>query len=202
MPRIVKVLISGRKGKLYDTVVRAFSPRRGFRPEVVPAGPRLLERAQSGSHAALMLVLGGERDLEPVRWLMQSNPALLVVAVLPQGSTKLRKELRGEGVSQIIEVGDAPEPELRQLLRERLQALLLKPRALLQSELPITTDLHTIRSTLTAIQGHAELALQTASAPHPQRKPLEEIVRGVTEVEGLLRRVERKLRPRWSADLK
>lgn len=196
---MVKILISGRKGKLYDTVVRAFSPRHGFRAEVVPAGPRLLDVARSRSHAALVMVLGGERDVEAVRWLMQSNPALLVVAVLPGGSPNLRKELRGEGVSQIIEVGDVLGQEQRQLLRERLKELLSKPRALLQSEVPITTDLHTIRSTLTAIQGHAELALQTARAPDPQRKPLEEIVRGVTEVEGLLRRVERKLRPRWSS---
>ena len=196
---MVKILISGRKGKLYDTVVRAFSPRHSFRAEVVPAGPRLLDMARSGSHAALMMVLGGERDVEAVRWLMQSNPALLVVAVIPGGSNKLRKELHGEGVSQIIEAGNVPAQELRRLLRERLRELLSKPRALLQSELPITTDLHTIRSTLTAIQGHAELALQTTRAPHPQRKPLEEIVRGVTEVEGLLRRVERKLRPRWSS---
>ena len=130
---------------------------------------------------------------------MQSNPALLVVAVIPGGSPKLQKELRGEGVSQIIEVGDAPAQELRRLLRERLKELLAKPRALLQSELPITTDLHTIRSTLTAIQGHAELALEKVPPTKPHRKPLEEIVRGVREVEGLLRRVERKLRPRWSS---
>ena len=199
MPRVVKVLISGRKGKLYDTVVRAFSPRHGFQAEEVSAGPRLLEMGQSKSHAGLLLVLGGERDLEPVRWLMQSNPALLVIAVLSSGSPKLRKELRGEGVSRIIEVGAVPAPELRRLLREHVKALLAKPRTVLQTEIPITTDLHTIRSTLTAIQGHAELALQTTRAPHPQRVPLEEIVRGVTEVEGLLRRVERKLRPRWSA---
>ena len=195
----MKILISGRKGKLYDTVVRAFSPRQGFRTELVPAGPRLLDMARSRSHAALVMVLGGERDVEAVRWLMQSNPALLVVVVLPGGNPKLRKELRGEGVLQIIEVGDALPQEQRQLLRERLKELLSKPQPLLQSELPITTDLHTIRSTLTAIQGHAELALQTARSPSAHQKPLEEIVRGVTEVEGLLRRVERKLRPRWSS---
>jgi len=148
------------------------------------------------------MVLGGERDVEAVRWLMQSNPALLVVAVIPGGSSKLRKELRGEGVSQIIEVGDAPAQEQRRLLRERVKELLSKPREFLQSEVPITTDLHTIRSALTAIQGHAELALEKVPATNPHRKPLQEIVQGVTDVEGLLRRVERKLRPRWSSPSK
>ena len=199
----VKVLLSGKKGKLYDAVLRAVPGRRGepgkersFRAEAVPPGPRLLEMAQSGSYAALIFVLESEPDSEPIRWLMQSNPALPLIAVLPEGNARLRKELQREGVSQIIEVGNLSEPAMRRIIRERLAALPSKPPALPGTGAAITTDLHSIRSSLTAIQGLAELALAKVRGPGSRRKPLEAIVQEVTEVEGLLRRIERKVKPR------
>ena len=199
----MKVLISGKKGKLYDGVLRATAARRGegatrehrLQAEAVPPGPRLLEMARSGSHAALIFVVENEPDSEPVRWLLQSNPALPVIAVLPGGNARLRKELQREGVTQVIEAGNLPESALRRILRERLVALHSKPQDFLETASAITTDLHGIRSALTAIQGLAELALTKAAGPSSPRKPLEGIVQEVTEVEGLLRRIERKVKP-------
>lgn len=199
----VKILISGKKGKFYDAVLRAVPGRRGkpgqerpFRAEAVPPGPKLLEMAQSGSYAALIFVLESEPDSEPVRWLIQSNPDLPLIAVLPEGNAKLRKELQREGVSQIIEVGNLSEPAIRRIIRERLAALPSKPPALPDVGAAITTDLHSIRSALTVIQGLAELALTKAQGPGSHQKSLEGIVKEVTEVEGLLRRIERKVKPR------
>ena len=60
----------------------------------------------------------------------------------------------------------------------------------------ISSDLHTIRSTLTAIQGYAELASKKPAVSSSSRKPQEEIVRGVREIERLLRRIERGLKIR------
>jgi hypothetical protein len=199
----MKILFSGKKGKLYDTVLRATASGRRegvtrghpFRVEVVPPGPRLLEMARSGSYAALIFVIENEPDSEPVRWLLQDNPALPLFTVLPGGNARLRKELQREGVSQVIEAGNLSEAALRRILRERLAALPSKPQDIPEPGLTITTDLHGIRSALTAIQGLAELALRKVRGPNAPRKPLENIVKEVTEVEGLLRRIERKVKP-------
>ena len=198
----VKILISGKKGKFYDAVLRAVPGRRGkpgqerpFRAEAVPPGPRLLELAKSGSYAALVFVLESEPDSEPVRWLMESNPVLPLIAVLPEGNARLRKELQREGVSQVIEVGNRSESAIRRIIREQLAALPSKPQVLPDVGAAITTDLHSIRSALTVIQGLAELALTKVRGPDSRRKPLEAIVQEVMKVEGLLRRIERKVKP-------
>jgi hypothetical protein len=151
--------------------------------------------ARSGSYAALIFVIENEPDSEPVRWLLQDNPALPLITVLPGGNARLRKELQREGVSQVIEAGNLSEAALRRILHERLAALPSKPQALPETALTITTDLHGIRSALTAIQGLAEFALSKVHGPSSPRKPLESIVKEVTEVEGLLRRIERKVKP-------
>lgn len=199
----MKILFSGKKGRLYDTVLRAAGAGRReavkrehpFRVETVSPGPRLLEMAQSGSYGGVIFVVESEPDSEPVRWLLQSSPALPVLVVLPGGNARLRKELHREGVSQIIEAGNLSEAALRRILHERLAALPLKSQELSEPGLTITTDLHGIRSALTAIQGLAEFALTKVRGPGSPRKPLEGIVREVTEVEGLLRRIERKVKP-------
>ena len=192
----MKILISGRTGKLYSAAVDAFPARLGYWTDVVPPGPQLLEMAQFGSYAAVLYVLGSERDLEPVRWLLQNKPAPRLVAVIPGGKPKLRKELQAEGVSQVIEVGNVSASAVRRRVREHVEAMLVKSPAPSDGEIQITTDLHSIRSVLTAIQGQAEIVLAKVRGPSPRRVPLEEIVREVTEVEGLLRRIERKVKPR------
>ena len=191
----MKLLISGRKGKLYDAAVEAFPARDGHLTDVVPAGPKLLEMAQFGSYAAVLYVLGSERDLEPVRWLLQNSPTPRIVAVIPGGNPKLRKELRAEGVSQVIEVGKVSAAAGCRRVREHVEALLAKAAAIPESEIQITTDLHGIRSSLTAIQGLAEQALKGVRKTGSTGKPLQGIVKEVTEVEGLLRRIERKVKP-------
>ena len=195
MPR-VKILVSGKKGKLYNAVVRAVASRRGTALEAIPPGASLFEKAQSGSYAAVVFVLETEPDWEPVRWLLQRNPALPLVAVLPKASPKQRKELQGEGVAEIMEVGDLSAGEVRRKLHGTLERLQTKPHALSDSDLSITTDLHTVRSALTAVQGYAELVLEKVPSPNPRRKPLEAIVQGVAEVETTLRRIERRLKTR------
>jgi signal transduction histidine kinase len=187
-----RILISGKAGKLQDAVIGSLGGRSGFVAELVSPGPQLLELAQSGSCAGAIFVLGSEQDLESIRWLIESNSSLPVIAVLTEGSAKFRKELQAEGVSEVIVTRGLSAAELRRLLQQRLAAAALIP----QAAAAITTDLHSIRSSLTAIQGQAELALAEARRSSPRRKPLEEIVREVTQVEGLLRRIERKVKPR------
>lgn len=196
MARTAKILISGKKGKLQDTVIGALGRRSGFLAEAIPLGARLLETVRSGSCAGVIFVLGSEHDLESVRWLNESNPSLPLIAVLAGGNAKLREELCAEGVSEVIAVNRLPVPEFRRLLRQRLAAMASRPRTTRSGDPAIANDLHSIRSALTAIQGHAEFALAKVRGSSPRREPLEEIVREVNEVEGLLRRIERKLEPR------
>jgi len=190
----VKLLISGTKGKLLSRVTAALAGRSGFVAESVPPGPLLLEMAGSGSYAGVIFVLAAEPEFEPVRWVIESNPSLPFVAVLPSATVKLRKELEAEGVAEVISAGTLSPAELRRTLRERLAALASSQRG--DAGSAITTDLHSIRSALTAIQGQAELALTRLRGSASRREPLREIVREVTEVETLLRRIERKVRPR------
>ena len=192
MARHAKILISGKAGKLQDAVIGALGGRSGFVAEPVPPGPRLLELARAGSCAGAIFVLGSEHDLESIRWLIESNSSLPLIAILTGGSEKFRKELQAEGVSEVIAAKGLSAPELRRRLQARLAAAASVPA----TDAAITNDLHSIRSALTAIQGQAELALAEVRGSSPRRKPLEEIVREVAEVEGLLRRIERKIKPR------
>jgi signal transduction histidine kinase len=152
--------------------------------------------ARSGPYAAVIFMLAEEQELEPVRWVIESNPSLPFIAVLPSVSAKLRKELEAEGVSEVIATEGLPPAALRRTLRERLTTLTSRPPPNREAESAITTDLHGIRSALTAIQGQAELALAKLRGSPARREPLRAIVREVTEVEGLLRRIERKVKCR------
>ena len=192
MAKHAKILISGKAGKLQDAVIGALGGRSGFGAEPVPPGPRLLELARSGSCAGVIFVLGSEHDLESIRWLLESNSSLPLIAVLTGGSAKFREELQAEGVSEVIAAKGLSALELRRRLQQRLAAAAFVPA----TDAAITTDLHSIRSALRAIQGQAELALAAAPRSSPRREPMQEIVREVAEVEGLLRRIERKIKPR------
>jgi len=191
------ILISGKAGKLQDAVIRALGGRSGFVAEPVPPGPRLLELAQSGSCAGAIFVLGSEHDLESIRWLIESNSSLQLIAVLTGGSAKFRKELQAEGVSEVIAAKGLSALELRRRLRQRLAAAAFIPK----TDAAITNDLHSIRSALTAIQGFAEQTLAKVRGPD-SRKRLQGIVKEVTEVEGRLRRIERKVKPPGPPPLK
>jgi len=58
----------------------------------------------------------------------------------------------------------------------------------------VTADLHAIRSALTAILGSAEIALK-GSSRSDARKQLQQIFRGVAEIESILRRLDRAFKP-------
>ena len=187
-----RILISGKAGKLQDAIVGALGGQGGFAPEAVPPGPRLLELAQSGSCAGAIFVLGGERDLESIRWLIESNSSLPLIAVLANGSAQLRRELQAEGVSEAFVARGLSGSELRRRLQQSLRAADSAPN----EDAAITTHLHGIRSSLTAIQGQAELAFAGARRSSSRWEPLQEIVREVAVVEGLLRRIERTITAR------
>ena len=190
-----KVLISGKRGKLQDRVSGALGRRSGFQAEPLSPGHQLLERARSGDYAAAIFVLDGEQDLESVRWLVESNPSLPLIAVLSAASEKLRTDLRAEGAAEVITTRGQSEAAVRRLLRQRLAAAMHLPRRGQGPGARIEDDVHSIRSSLAAIQGHAEFALTRTRGTGAGRQPLEEIMREVREIERLLRRIDRKLEP-------
>lgn len=191
----MKVLISGRKGKLQNTVVKALSGQRDLQVRPFPMGPPLLEMVRSDSFDALILALEEDADLELVRWVLRENPTTPLLAVVPPGNSKLCEELADEGVTEMI-AGQGPSGEFPKRLRASLQKLRANPAAPDRPGRRISSDLHTIRSTLTAIQGYAELESKKPADSVFSRKPQEEIVRGVREIERLLRRIERGLKAR------
>ena len=191
----MKVLISGRKGKLQNAVVKALSGQGGIEVRPFRMGLPLLEVVRSDSFDALILALEEDADLELVRWVLRENPTAPLLAVVPRGNSKLCEELADEGVSEILE-GHDPPGEFQKRLRASLEKLRASPAASDRPGRRISSDLHTIRSTLTAIQGYAELASKKPAVSSSSRKPQEEIVRGVREIERLLRRIERGLKIR------
>ncbi|OFW25386.1 MAG: hypothetical protein A3H27_14820 [Acidobacteria bacterium RIFCSPLOWO2_02_FULL_59_13] len=191
----MKVLLSGKKGKLYDAVAQALAGLRGVRLEAVSPGSQLLEAVQAPSAKALVFTLSSESEIEPLRWVIQQNRNLTLLVVLPRSHPKLRELLREEGVMQIVEMPSLTASQLQSKLRESLKALSVgrlptRPSA---HAAHLARDLHTARSALTAILGNAELALPKCRPSSPQQKQLQDIIRGVDEIERILRRLERAL---------
>jgi len=190
----MKILLTGRKGKLYETVARAFSSARRGQVEAIPVGSRLLEIAQSPSWECLVFSLHSEQDMEPLRWVLQQNRALPVVAVLSRRNSRLRDLLLEEGISRIVDVQGLTPAQIRRKLRQDLAALAKTPLGRPSPNPRWARELHAARSALTAILGNAEMALHKVAPSRPQRKPLEEIMRGVAEMERILRRLESGLK--------
>jgi signal transduction histidine kinase len=195
----VKVLLGGKRGPLLETIASALPRRAAFEVKVAPTGSRLLDLAQTPSFEALVFVLSNEEEIEPVRWILQRNRALLLLAVLPRADLKLKALLLEEGVEEVIDLEGLSGAQLGRKLRETLERIRSQPRGSRGRKPGILIDLHTIRSALTAIQGNAEMALQSAPAAQRSDKQLQEIVRGVAEIEKILRRVERGLKVPVSA---
>ncbi|MBI4463738.1 MAG: hypothetical protein HY647_03440 [Acidobacteria bacterium] len=189
----MKVLLSGKKGRLHESVAKALVGAQGLQVKALPVGSQLLEAVQSASAGALVFTLTSEQEVEPLRWVMQQNRSLPLVAVLPRPHSRLQELLREEGVEQMVTVQGLTATQIRSKLRESLRA----PSAgTLKGRRPspqYASDLHRVRSSLTAILGNAELALKSIPPTKPQRKQLEEILRGVEEIERTLRRLERSL---------
>ena len=171
------------------TIAAAFGQPAGFSAVVLPAGSRLFGAAGAPSLRAVLFTLSSSDEVEPIRWILQQNPSLPVVAVLPRKEPELRQELLTEGVWQVVEIPGMGASQIRRAL--------VAPLKTFRSKAPhegrqVTADLHAIRSALTAILGNAEMALQSASRSNT-RKQLQQIFRGVAEIEGILRRLDRAL---------
>ena len=194
----MNVLLSGKKGKLCDTVAEALAGLRGVRLETLPHGSQLLEAVQAPSAKALVFTLSSESEIEPLRWVIQQNRNLALLAVLPRSHPRLRELLQEEGVMQIVEIPGLTASQIKSKLRESLKALSAgslptRPSAHAAHATHLARDRPTARSALTAILGNAELALQKCRPSSPQHKQLQDILRGVDEIERILRRLERAL---------
>ena len=93
---------------------------------------------------------------------------------------------------QIMEMPGLTASQIQSKLRESLKALSAGSLPTRPSA-HAARDLHAARSALTAILGNAELALQKCRPSSPQHKQLQDILRGVDEIERILRRLERAL---------
>jgi signal transduction histidine kinase len=187
----VKILVTGKQGKLLKTVAGALGRLAGFSAVVLPVGSRLLDAAGAPSLRAVLFALSSSDEVEPIRWILQQSPLLPVVAVLPRKEPKLRKQLLADGVWQVVEIPGMDASQIRRTLVAPLKAFRSKvPHDARQ----ITADLHAIRSALTAILGSAEMALKNSSRSNA-RKQLQQVFRGVAEIENILRRIERALAP-------
>ena len=190
----MKIIISGKKGKLHDAVRRALPAGRDFRVSTVPVGSKLLEMARSTSFDALLFTLNSKEEIQPLRWIRPQNQSLPILAVLGKEDSKLREQLWEEGVSQVVETGGLSTTQIHRKLRENLSAACLKPEGFGRSNVQLRTHLHDIRSVLTAILGNAELAGRKFVLPHKIEAELQDIIEGVNQVEGILRRIERRLK--------
>ena len=186
----MKILVTGRKGKLAAAVAGALRSGSGTEVVAVPVGSQLLEMARAVK--SLVFALGTEEELEPLRWVLQQNRSLAVVAVLWRRDANLEMQLREEGVAEWICAQGLTAAQLRQELAKALAKTRAgragQPRAGRQA----AAEFHAIRSHLTAILGNAELALKNARSLG-QKHQLQEIARGVAAIERTLRRLERAL---------
>ena len=186
----MKILVTGRKGKLAAAVAGALRSGSGTEVVAVPVGSQLLEMARAVK--SLVFALGTEAELEPLRWVLQQNRSLAVVAVLWRRDANLEMQLREEGVAEWICAQGLTAAQLRQELAKALAKTRAgragQPRAGRQA----AAEFHAIRSHLTAILGNAELALKNARSLG-QKHQLQEIARGVAAIERTLRRLERAL---------
>jgi hypothetical protein len=189
----VKVLITGRKDKLWRAIGAAFARQSGISISLVPAGSAAIGALRSPLDA-VVYTLSGIEDIELLRWVLKINPSVPLIAVIPSSQSRLRKQLEDEGASQVVEVSALGSTQIRSSLGPLLRKFGMGPGREARQE--ISDDLHAIRSALTAIQGNAEMVLKRTNKAAPSRKQLEEIPRGVSEIERLLRRVHRTIRSR------
>ena len=190
------ILLTGKPGALLRSVAAA--ARRGSRASVslLPATSRLLTAVRNPNVRAVLFVLSSEEEIEPLRWMVQQAPAVPIVAVLPKKDARLRKQLLRAGAAAVMELPSLKTSRARQRLEELVAMLQSQAGPKHFAGQRVAADLHSARSALTAVLGNAELALHHCSRSSPLRKQLREIVRGVSEIEDALRRVERTLQLR------
>ncbi len=190
----VKILITGSKGKLRDVVLQALSPGSDSRVAAVPADSQLLEMTRSNSFDALIFTLNSKKEMKPLQWIHHQNRSLPLLAVLGKKNPKLREQLWDEGVAQVMEIQGLSAAQIRRELREKLLAARLGLVEIGRFHTKLLENFHDVRSVLTAILGNAELAARKFALPHKIDAELQEIIEGVNQVEGILRRIERHMR--------
>lgn len=193
----MEILITGKRGKLYRTVAAALASRRGPPVLALPVSSRLFEIARKHSLRGIVFTVSREQEIEPLRWLLRQNHSLPVAAVLPRRDRKLCEQLLQEGVYAVAEISGLNPSQIRQRLGRLLRPLSSKHSGADQPTRLAQESLHVIRSALTAILGNAEMALKNSPVAAARRKQLQQILRGVAEIEKNLRLLERvwKARP-------
>jgi len=192
----LKLLITGKRNKLWRAVGAAFSRQRGVRANVIPIGTPVIETVRRSSLDAVLYTISGEEEIEPLRWILQINPALPVIALLPAADARLKQQLLDEGAARVVVISSYEPARIRKnIVGPVLKQLGLKGTSS-EAGRQITNDLHSIRSVLTAILGSAELALKRSLPLALTRKQIKEIPRGVMEIENILRRLDRTMQTR------
>jgi hypothetical protein len=160
----------------------------------MPVGSAVIDRVRGRTLDAVLYTISREEEIEPLRWILQINPALPVIALLSRKDDELRKLVLDEGVDQAVALSSRdPKAIQEKLLRSGL--LEMGSREVSSSvRRQISEDLHAIRSTLTAILGTAEMALKRSQPVTHARKHIKEIPREVMEIEKVLRRIHRTIK--------
>jgi signal transduction histidine kinase len=189
----LKILITGKRDRLWKAVAAAFAGGSGIRAVVLPVGSPVISAIQDPALDAILYTLSNEEDLDLLRWIIKLNPSLPLIALLPRLDAKTKKKFVDEGATQVLEI---PETEPTQIRRNIVDPEL---RKLLSGEPSsrarhISGDLHAVRSALTAILGRAELAMKRTTPRNSRKKQLREIPSCVAEIDTVLRRLDRKLK--------
>ena len=189
----MKIIVTGKKDKLWKAAGAAFADVAGIRPTILPVSSQLIEPLRSSSYEVVFFTLSSEEDCELLRWVVQINPSLPLVALVPAKSPALRKRAREEGAAEVWEVAAQPA-EIRKLIHAPKLRKLGQPASVSDLRKQLSDGLHAIRSTLTSILGNAEMALKRRAQPAARRQQIEEIPHGVLEIERILRRLHRLVR--------
>lgn len=190
----MKLLITGKRDKFWKAVGVAFSKQPGVRATVMPIGSPVIAAVRSTPWDAVLYTLSNEEELEPLRWILQINPSLPLIPLLPAANARLQKQVLEEGTADVLVVPSLDPGEIRQkIVGPRLRKLQSKGTSVDISR-QISDDLHAIRSALTGILGTAEMAMQRSLPPARARKHIQEIPNGVMEIERILRRIHRTIK--------
>jgi signal transduction histidine kinase len=184
----VKIIITGKKDKLWKAAGAAFSGVHGVRAMILPVGSQVIEAVRDPAVDAVVFTLSSPEEAELLRWIMQINPSLPLIALVPPNNPALRKLAWEEGATHVSEISSdvAAIRKLAPKLRKLAQT-----GGVSDARRQISEGLHAIRSALTVILGNAEMALKRTAQPASRRKRIQEIPEGVVEIEKILRRLHR-----------
>ena len=192
----MKIIITGKKDALWKATGTAFSQVSGIRPTILPVGSQVIEAVRNPSYDALVFTLSNEEDAELIRWLIQINPSLPLLAVVTANNPQLRRRAQEEGAAHVLEVAAAEPERIRKLISKPELRKLGHAATVSDARRQISEGLSAIRATLTVILGNAETALKRTVQPALRRKKIQEIPDGVIEIERILRRLHRVVKSR------